>query len=375
MKLKSLSNNCLELRLMKLVKTERKITHLVLQCIAEIDRRKLYLQKDYPSLFEFLVQSFGYSPSAAMRRIDGARLLLQIPEVAEKIENGTVNLSQVSLIQRAEREVKRETQCPIPVETKKELLSKIENKKQLQTEQLIAKTLNINFTPAKKVIQHRDESVTLTVTFCREQMKILESAQALLSHAVPEKNWASLMTYLAQKELSRRLGKSKSVSRLTSSIEPSPVGATLPTIKSKQECESKVAETTQNLFATATVVEESPRNSTSDSKPDPKSPPAPGRGPKQKTTVNQSTPRKPVFRIKRESLRQPIPHSIKKQILHPSAVCMFRNPQTEKLCGSRHFLQVDHIQSVIRGGGNEISNLQALCGQHNRYKFEIERRW
>ncbi|MBO9666292.1 MAG: hypothetical protein J7501_05715 [Bdellovibrio sp.] len=69
-----LYNSDLLIRFGKLVQTERKIIHLVLECISEIDARKLYLEKAYPSLYEFLVQDFGYSSSAAIRRIESARL-------------------------------------------------------------------------------------------------------------------------------------------------------------------------------------------------------------------------------------------------------------------------------------------------------------
>ncbi len=311
MNLSNLSNEILEARFNKLVKTEHKITHLVLHCIAEIDRRKLYLEKAYSSLFEFLVQSHGYSPSAAMRRIDGARLLQQIPEVAEKLEDGSVNLSQVALLQRADRELKREMGATMPIEIKRELLAKIENQTQLKTEQMISRALNLDFSPKNKTTHHKDQSVTLTITLTREQMQILERAQATLSHAVPEKNWASLVTYLAKKELSRRAPKSKT--------------------KAVKMDLSKTP-TLEQLSGTATVI---------------------------------SSPT-------RKAQRKPISQPLKKQLLSNNHQCTFRDPQTGKICGSTYFLQVDHIQSVIRGGGNNRENFQILCGQHNRYKFTQE---
>jgi 5-methylcytosine-specific restriction endonuclease McrA len=310
MNLKTLSNDGLESRLSKLVKTERKITHLVLQCIAEIDQRKLFLDNPYPSLFEYLVREHGYSPSAAMRRIDGARLLRQLPEVAEKIESGSINLSQVSLIQRAEREVRRESKMVIPVHTKRELLTKIEHQTQAKSEQVIAETLNIQFSPANKIIQHRNDSVTVTMTFTAEQIKVLESVQAILSHAVPEKNWAILVTYLAQKELSRRTQSQVSTA------------ATALVASSEPDVRSDVCRSRQQ--------------------------------------------------IKSNFARRPIPSLTRKQLLHADAFCAYRNPLTGKICGSRHFLQIDHFKAVIRGGGNEIENLQVLCGQHNRQKFALE---
>jgi len=314
MNLHNLSNENLELRLKKLVKTERKITHLVLQCIAEIDFRKIYLQKAYPSLFEFLVRGYGYSPSAAQRRIDGARLLQQIPEVAEKIESGSVNLSQVAMIQRAEREIKRETREVVSVETKRELLAQIENQTQAKTEQIIAQVLDIEVNPKNKLTQHKDESVTMTVTLSKEQMRILEQAQAMLSHALPEKNWGSLFTYLAQKEISRRTLKTQKESTAKTITKATPQKAS------------------SGLAATATVMN----------------------APKSLTR------------------RKPIPLPLRKNLLHPETRCSFRDPQTGKICGSQYFLQIDHIKSVSRGGSNQQENHQTLFGQHNRYKYLLE---
>jgi hypothetical protein len=164
------------------------------------------MRRAYPSLFEFMVKEHGYSAAAAMRRIEGARLLMQIPEISEKLESGALNLSQVALVQRAEREYKKETKSDIPIETKRELLLRIENQTQIKSETLISQKLDINFVAKYKLTQHKDESVTLMVTFTKDQLADLELAQSMLSHAVPEKNWASLISYLAQKEILRRTG-------------------------------------------------------------------------------------------------------------------------------------------------------------------------
>ncbi len=343
MNLHNLSNEILEARLKRLVKTERKITHLVLQCIAEIDRRRVYLQKAYSSLFEFLVQNHGYSPSAAMRRIDGARLLQQIPEVAEKLEDGSVDLSQVALLQRADRELKREMGATIPVEMKRELLAKIENQTQLKTEQMISQALNFELSPKNKTTHHKDESVTLTVTLTREQMQILEQVQAASSHAVPEKNWASLVTYLAKKELSRRAAKSKSKSSIN--VDPN-----LLRPETSSKAISQMESTDNNsaaVFQQKTATFMLPYLSKTGTA----------------TVVNSPA---------RKAQRKPISQPLKKRLLSNNQHCAFRDPQTGKTCGSTYFLQVDHIQSVIRGGSNDPDNLQILCGQHNRYKFTQE---
>lgn len=50
MTLTQLSNTDLLGRMTILARTERKITHSVLQCIYEIEKRQLYLANAYPSM-------------------------------------------------------------------------------------------------------------------------------------------------------------------------------------------------------------------------------------------------------------------------------------------------------------------------------------
>ena len=199
-----LSNLELLNRFGKLVQTERKITHLVLDCIAEIDSRKLYLDKAYPSLYEFLVQEFGYSSSAALRRIESARLLREVPGLACKIESGALNLSQLSKVQQAVRTVQKVEARKLDIQEKQELLNRIEHTTQQQTEVILSQALSLPIFAEDRTKHHRDESVTLTITFSKEQMAVLKQAQDLIAHAVPEKNWAEAITYLAQKEVDRR---------------------------------------------------------------------------------------------------------------------------------------------------------------------------
>ena len=186
------------------VRTERKITNHVLALIGEIDRRKLYLRKAYTSLFDFLVNDFGYSPGAAMRRIDAARLLCELPETAQKFQEGTLTLSQATQVQRASRELKKLKKESLSPESKRKLILQIESSTQKQTEHIIATTLDLPVVPQQKQTQHRDQSVTLTITFTHEQMQILQQAQNMISHTVVGQDWAEALTYLAKREVKRR---------------------------------------------------------------------------------------------------------------------------------------------------------------------------
>ncbi len=148
-----------------------------------------------------------------MRRIDAARLLRELPETAEKFEKGTLTLSQANQIQRASRELKKTKRESLSTKSKRDLVLQLENKTQKQTEQLLATTLDLPATPAQKQTYHRDQSVTLTVTFTQEQIKILEQVQNMVSHSLANRDWAETFTYLAKKEVARRTVVYKSRAR------------------------------------------------------------------------------------------------------------------------------------------------------------------
>lgn len=79
MNLKNISNFELTQRLEKLVRTERKITHLVLLHIIEIEERKLYAEMGFDGMYTFLTRGLGYSEASAYRRLQAARLVKQVP--------------------------------------------------------------------------------------------------------------------------------------------------------------------------------------------------------------------------------------------------------------------------------------------------------
>ncbi len=310
MDLRHLSNTELMNRFDKLVQTERKITHLVLECISEIDLRKIYLERAYSSLFDYLVKAFGYSPSAAVRRIESARLLREVPEIAIRIEGGSLNLSQLSQVQQAIRITQKQESRKVSVEEKRELLKKIENTTQNQTELILAKELNLPVIAEEKERIHQDESVTLTIAFSKEQIAILEKASDLMSHALPDHRWADVITALAEKEIQRRIEIKR----------PNP---NLKNIENK---------TQSQIFSD------------------------PGLSPGSKFPA----------------ARTAIKPNLRKTIFAQDQCCQFKDSLTKKICGSRRFLEIDHIQAIWAGGGNSPDNLRILCSQHNKFKYSKE---
>jgi hypothetical protein len=181
-KLKVLNDSELNEKIKSLAAQERSLTQVILEHIAEVDRRKLFLAMSYPSLFDYLTREIGYSAGAAQRRIDAARLLQKIPEVSFQIKDGLINLAQISKMQKLCRHIKKETGVAVDVSIQKSVLEKLENQGALQTDLILAQEFKIEIkTEEKKQIQ-RDESTRVELTFSREEMGVIQKAQALLSH-------------------------------------------------------------------------------------------------------------------------------------------------------------------------------------------------
>ncbi|MBS1983416.1 MAG: hypothetical protein JST16_04520, partial [Bdellovibrionales bacterium] len=105
----------------ELVQKERAVTMDVLWHLQEIERRKLFADLKYPSLFEYAVHELGYSEAAAGRRIQAMRLMTELPEVAPKIESGALSLSNICQARSFFREIaKTQPEMSMSLEQKTE---------------------------------------------------------------------------------------------------------------------------------------------------------------------------------------------------------------------------------------------------------------
>ena len=182
MELRYLKDVELNEKIKTLAAQERKLTEMVVRHIAEVDRRKLFLRKAYASLFEYLVKEIGYSQGAAQRRIDAARLVQAIPEVARQIETGAIHLSQISKLQRVCRQVKKDSGKVVSSAVQQRILQKIENQNNERTDLILAQEFQLAITTAERRVTQRDESVRIELTFTKDEMALLKTAQDILSN-------------------------------------------------------------------------------------------------------------------------------------------------------------------------------------------------
>lgn len=193
MNLKNLSNDALLSQTKLCAQKEREMTLQVLHHLKEIERRRLFAGLGYSSLFDYATRELRYCSASAARRIDAMRLLKDLPEIEEKIQEGKLTLSTVA---RAQSFFKKE---PTSVENKRSVIEKLEGK---STRQVEKELLSFSSQPEAH-LQEKVKPVTPTLSEVRfyaddELLKNLERLKGLLAHSHPNMNTADLISYLAK---------------------------------------------------------------------------------------------------------------------------------------------------------------------------------
>lgn len=325
--LRTVSNQDLNQRILSLVKSERELLTEILWHIREVDRRKLFLEMGFSSLFAYLTEYLGYSPASAQRRLDASRLLLEIPEVSTLIDSGKINLSQVSMIQQSARLAKSISAPPTSFNEKqeqnrkitaikKDLLANLEGKTQKQTQILTAQAFSIPV-QEKPLIKHQaDQSVRIELTLSQEEWSKVEEMKSLLSQSVKSQDLSALLVYLADKVIKQKKGnsnKSSADSSTVSTLTSVPISKSMP------------------ITSAAEV--------------------------KRAQSSNKN-----IGRIS-------VPRPIRRQVFEKFNSCQYKDKTSGKICAERHFLQIEHIQPIWADGGNQIENLTVLCANHNRHVY------
>ena len=96
--LQKLKDKDLAQEISRLVKQENKVRVEILWYLSELNKRKLYLELGYNSLFAFCREKLKYSEGAAMRRIVAAKAIARFEQIGELLEQRKLSLSTVSLV-------------------------------------------------------------------------------------------------------------------------------------------------------------------------------------------------------------------------------------------------------------------------------------
>lgn len=226
MNLKSLNITELDQRIKTLAQKERYVLCEILWTIKELDCRRIYLELGFPSLFEYLTKSVGYSAGSAQRRIDAARLLNELPEIAPRIQSGEITLSQVSLLQKASREVVRTQSIVVSAQDKKTLLEQMAHLNQADSQLEVAAFFDLPIRQDTLLKTQADESVRVELTLSKELHEKIQRAQELLSHSLASADLVCFLEFVSeriikQKTTIRGKGESEKVERGMQGNSPS----------------------------------------------------------------------------------------------------------------------------------------------------------
>ena len=139
--------------------------------LAEIDERKLYLERACPSMFAFCVERLGFSEDAAYSRILVARAGRKLPELFGALGSGRVHLTGLRLL------------APhLTEKNHREVLAQAVGKSKREIEELVA-----------TIAPKPEDTFKVQFSVSRGFRDKLRHAQDLLRHRIPDGDIAAIM--------------------------------------------------------------------------------------------------------------------------------------------------------------------------------------
>lgn len=177
MNLKHLTDKVLLSDIKKISAEERQLTLKVLYHLKEIERRRLFSDLGYSSLFDYCVKELGYSNASAARRIQSARLLKEMPFLGRKIADGSITLSNLA----AAGTLFKNEGIKEP-EKKRVIIERIENVSSKECEKTLMELQSNPTIPKESITMSSPEITTVKFNFTTETMALYEEARRVLAH-------------------------------------------------------------------------------------------------------------------------------------------------------------------------------------------------
>ena len=403
-----------------LVRHERHLQGAIIDHLAEIEARSLYLRRGCSSLFDYAVRELGYSDAAAGRRIGAVRLCADQPGARERLRDGSLTLSAAAELQWAfDRQRRRGSIAGIassaqsgppapgaaagadvpgsaptealalggsalgsaPAEVasaddpvadaapplvldaagRRKLVEDAAGKSARQVRRMLADLDPELAPPADRVRPLGDGRYELKAVIDADCQQGLEHLRGLLSHVDPRMTVGQLVGRIVREALdrhdpSRSPRRARTVSRAAQD-ESRPA----PAAKERAAPEPGHAVTVQSAAIPA------------DATPTPDGTPHPTPTSTPSPTRKKTTDRPAAARTKPAAAATPtakpcaasraIPAAVKRQVWRrDGGRCSYLDRGTGRRCNSRHLIEIDHILPYALGGGADPGNLRLLCG-------------
>ena len=403
-----------------LVRHERHLQGAIIDHLAEIEARGLYLERGFSSLFDYAVRELGYSDAAAARRIGAMRLCADQPDAREGLRDGSLTLSAAAELQWAFHRQRRRGSIsgtaaiapagsapagsaaqndpaadfapavplpsaePVPPPLvldavgRRQLVEEAAGKSARQVRQMLADLDPELAPPSDRVRPLGDGRYELKATIDAECQQGLEQLRGLLSHVDPRMTMGQLVGRLVQEALDRH-DPSRPPRRARSGSRPADAKANAPrtpTPEQAQRSSAPAAKHPARPADTAAAPKTDP-DAGHHAASTPESQPA-GERRAASTTKDAAipagaapTPARAVRPIPTKSTGaatpaakscasgRAIPAGVRRQVWQrDGGRCSYVDPQTGRRCNSTHLIEIDHI---VPG------NLR-LCGAHHRHR-------
>ncbi|MBL6991337.1 MAG: HNH endonuclease [Bacteriovoracaceae bacterium] len=163
-----------------LVNKESEISVKILDHLAEIERRKLFCDLSYSSLFTYCLGELGFSKQEAFRRIDAMRLAKKMPEVKAGLDKGSLSLTNTNMISSLFKN------SEIADDEKVKIVKDVEGMSKKECETKIDKIKDdLGITPTPKSERKNNEQgggVRLHLSLSKNTAHKLEKLKGLLAH-------------------------------------------------------------------------------------------------------------------------------------------------------------------------------------------------
>lgn len=162
--------------------------------LAEIDARGLYHSRGYPSMYAFCIGEFGFSESAAFKRIGVARASRAYPKILDAVRSGSVHLSGLLVL------IPHLTQ-----ENHEDLLARAAGRTREAISGMVAAIapwsapcMSARRMRAPSLVPVSEESYFLQASVSREGRDALQEAQDLLRHQIPDGDLGAIIEKAAK---------------------------------------------------------------------------------------------------------------------------------------------------------------------------------
>ncbi len=384
MNLNTLSDRDLLTQTQQLVQKERELLGQILHHLKEVERRKLYSDLGYGSLFDYCLGELKYSEGQAGRRIQALKLIRELPQVEEKIESGALNLTHIcqaqsffkhmhkaaskgEIMSASKNQSINSSMGVLNKEQKLQVLHEIAHKSARETQALLlAKTAQVGLAPQLPAERERvlsEEHSEFRLIINQELRRRLEEVKSLLGPKALGMSLGELVAAMA--DLSLETLKDKKFGKRRSNE----IGSGFPKTEADQSCPQALAKAKKEGIGSAStgkMINGHLRNS----RPCPMKNSITPAKPCVKFSAKSNRPKSAVRRS--ETTLMPMSGEAKSMTKKPRSIAKSQRWQVWQRdkgacgkCGSQLNLQLDHRVPVAWGGTGELENLRLLCGNCN----------